>query len=329
MANTPLLDLNLPTIGADRDTWGSLVNENFSALDTFVSMAMPVGSVIDFAGPNPPSGWLVADGRLLSRVTYSALFAVLGTSFSAGDGSTTFGLPNLQGRSTVGPGTGTDTNGISTTFAYAARGGAYSAVLAQANLPNITLTSATSGVHNHGGSASGGNHTHSTDTQGNHAHGTGTAAAGNHNHPGSTTDWQGSHSHAVYVNTFGGGGSNGQAFAGGQQSGQNLGYYTDTQGNHYHNLSIATDGWHNHAISYDGSHAHNLSYSGNISVGIATDNGHTHTVRLGGAATPLTIVAPYVVLTKIIYAGTQAAMLASADAAPTRVVRRTPLRGLH
>ena len=54
-----------------------------------------------------PSGWLLCQGQLVSRATYSALFAVVGTTFGAGDGSTTFGLPDLRGRSPMGSGTGT------------------------------------------------------------------------------------------------------------------------------------------------------------------------------------------------------------------------------
>ena len=67
---------------------------------------MPIGALLDFAGPNAPSGWLIADGRQVSRVTYSALFAAIGTFWGAGDGSTTFTLPNPNGRALIGPGTG-------------------------------------------------------------------------------------------------------------------------------------------------------------------------------------------------------------------------------
>lgn len=52
------------------------------------------------------SGWLVCDGSAVSRTTYAALFAAIGTTFGVGDGSTTFNLPDGQGRSLVGVGTG-------------------------------------------------------------------------------------------------------------------------------------------------------------------------------------------------------------------------------
>ena len=61
----------------------------------------PVGSVIDFTGQSAPAGWLPCQGQAISRTTYARLFAVIGTSFGAGDGSTTFNLP-AAGRVAVG-----------------------------------------------------------------------------------------------------------------------------------------------------------------------------------------------------------------------------------
>ena len=56
-----------------------------------------VGEIAFFARPNPPSGWLKANGAAVSRTTYAALFAAIGTTFGAGDGRTTFNLPDLRG----------------------------------------------------------------------------------------------------------------------------------------------------------------------------------------------------------------------------------------
>lgn len=56
------------------------------------------GIVLPFAGSTAPSGWLRCDGAAVSRTTYAKLFAVIGTTYGAGDGSTTFNLPNLQDR---------------------------------------------------------------------------------------------------------------------------------------------------------------------------------------------------------------------------------------
>jgi microcystin-dependent protein len=58
----------------------------------------PVGAISFFAMCTAPTGWLVADGSCVSRSTYSALFTAVGTTYGAGDGTTTFQLPNLRGR---------------------------------------------------------------------------------------------------------------------------------------------------------------------------------------------------------------------------------------
>ena len=66
-----------------------------------------VGAVVAFAGSTSPAGWLLCDGSAVSRTTYAALFAVIGTTYGSGDGSTTFNVPNLidkfiQGNATAG-----------------------------------------------------------------------------------------------------------------------------------------------------------------------------------------------------------------------------------
>ena len=58
---------------------------------------MPAGAVQNFAMPSAPTGWLKANGAALSRTVYANLFSAIGTSFGAGDGSTTFNLPDLRG----------------------------------------------------------------------------------------------------------------------------------------------------------------------------------------------------------------------------------------
>ena len=62
----------------------------------------PVGMVIDFAGSTPPTGWWLCYGQAISRTGYPELFSVIGTIYGAGDGSTTFNLPDLRGRATFG-----------------------------------------------------------------------------------------------------------------------------------------------------------------------------------------------------------------------------------
>ena len=58
----------------------------------------PVGSYIHFAGSSVPDHYLLCNGAAVSRTTYSALFAVIGTTYGSGDGSTTFNLPDADGR---------------------------------------------------------------------------------------------------------------------------------------------------------------------------------------------------------------------------------------
>lgn len=67
-----------------------------------ISAIMPTGSVMPFAGRSAPDGFLVCDGSAISRTTYSALFAVIEEIYGSGDGSTTFNLPDLQGRVVAG-----------------------------------------------------------------------------------------------------------------------------------------------------------------------------------------------------------------------------------
>ena len=61
------------------------------------ALSLPVGSLIYYAGSVAPAGYLEANGALLSRTTYAALFAAIGIIYNAGDGITTFGLPDLRG----------------------------------------------------------------------------------------------------------------------------------------------------------------------------------------------------------------------------------------
>lgn len=62
----------------------------------------PAGATIPYAGPVAPNGWLLCYGQAVSRTTYSALFLAIGTTHGAGDGSTTFNLPDLRGRTVAG-----------------------------------------------------------------------------------------------------------------------------------------------------------------------------------------------------------------------------------
>lgn len=67
-----------------------------------LSALSPVGSMSLFAGDTAPAGYLICDGEAVSRETYANLFTVIGEKYGAGDGTTTFNLPNMKGRVPVG-----------------------------------------------------------------------------------------------------------------------------------------------------------------------------------------------------------------------------------
>ena len=63
---------------------------------------VPIGSSVDFRGSTAPDGYLLEDGSNISRTTYADLFAVIGTTYGVGDGSTTFTLPDTRGKFSLG-----------------------------------------------------------------------------------------------------------------------------------------------------------------------------------------------------------------------------------
>lgn len=67
-----------------------------------VSDTLPIGSVVKWFSTTIPTNWLACNGQAISRTEYAELFAVIGTKYGSGDGSTTFNLPNIKGKTTVG-----------------------------------------------------------------------------------------------------------------------------------------------------------------------------------------------------------------------------------
>lgn len=122
-------------------------------------VAGSTGDLMPFAGPTPPSGWLICDGSAVGRLVFANLYSVIGTIWGAGDGATTFNLPDLRDRTLMG---------ASATKALGTVGGAASVVLTVAQLP----------AHNHAVTDPG--HTHAvTDPGHNHtAYNSGTAELG-------------------------------------------------------------------------------------------------------------------------------------------------------
>lgn len=102
-AGVNLTQLLIPYLGGDslayRHRYNGIWSDYSQVLDTanrhqFVGMP---GQVSAFAGAFPPAGWLKANGAAISRTSYAALFAAIGTRYGAGDGKTTFNLPDLRG----------------------------------------------------------------------------------------------------------------------------------------------------------------------------------------------------------------------------------------
>lgn len=112
-----------------------------------ISALMPTGSIMSYAGSTSPSGYLLCDGAPISRTTYSTLFGIVGITYGAGDGSTTFNLPDLQGRVIAGK---DNMSGTSANRLTGLSGGVNGDVLgASGGNETHLLTSSESGLPNH------------------------------------------------------------------------------------------------------------------------------------------------------------------------------------
>lgn len=122
-------------------------------------ISIPLGIVVDYWGTTPPEGWLFAAGQEVSRATYAALFAIIGTAAGVGNGSTTFNLPDYRGRVSAGrenmatPAT-TRLNSLSSST-LGASGGAQTHTLTTAQMPSHTHSVSDPG-HSHSYSAQSG-----------------------------------------------------------------------------------------------------------------------------------------------------------------------------
>jgi microcystin-dependent protein len=155
--NTALRDVHLlgsPT--APTPTSGD--NSTLVATTAFVQVnGTPTGGLMLWPTASPPANWLICNGAAVSRTTYATLFAVVGTVFGAGNGSTTFNLPNYTDRMPIGAGS---------SYAVNAQGGAASTTLTTTELPSHSHSASSSSSSSFSGSAGTTsavdlNHTHS------------------------------------------------------------------------------------------------------------------------------------------------------------------------
>lgn len=243
--------------------------------------ASQIGDIEPFAMGAEPFGYIECTGAAISRVAYANLFAVVGTMFGPGDGSTTFNLPDLRGESVKGAAVA-DTPGTM----QAGQVGAHTHTATAANSATHTHTATTSsdGAHTHTATAANSaSHTH-TETDGT----TGTNSV-NHTHSWSdTTSSAGAHTHTV--SPVGGSMVPG---ATGIASGSGYNYGVDTEGNHTHTVSGTTSaaaahshalsgttgsgGAHNHDVTVNNSAAHTHTFTTSESAS------HAHTVTVASA----------------------------------------------
>lgn len=224
-----------------------------------------------------PSGWVECDGRAVGRIAYNALLLVIGYRYGAGDGATTFNVPDLRGRTFFGRDGGvgrlTGAGGLGGEIANV--GGSETVILSVAQMPSHGHTGSTSaaggqaatntgaaGGHNHGGSTGNGgahNHTGSTGGAGSHSHGGSTSDAGNHVH----------NQNYERLSIYGGGGGL-SAVSQLYPPGNNSAATGEPGGVHRHSVTTDTVGDHTHPFTTSGvaDHAH----------GIPSAPDHTHTV---------------------------------------------------
>lgn len=93
-----------------RDLFNWMLNADGSVSAAFqaevATFSAPTGTVIYCLTQNVGTGWLLADGREVLRSTYAALFSAIGSRYGDGNGTTTFNLPDIRGRSMIGAGAG-------------------------------------------------------------------------------------------------------------------------------------------------------------------------------------------------------------------------------
>ena len=165
MSNFPSsLDV-LPTLVDNVDTvdaqdWNDMADAIVAietAIGAQLSLLVTAGEIRKWSGSiaSIPSGWLHCDGAAVSRNTYVDLFALIGTQYGVGDGSTTFNLPNFDDKFPVGA--KQDSSGVAKSNL---EGSLYKSNSAAVTQPATTGPSGASGAIEGGPNDKLGNHTH-------------------------------------------------------------------------------------------------------------------------------------------------------------------------
>lgn len=167
--------LSAPQISGLSAVATSGVYSDLSNLPTLY--AEPPGTIKMYGGSSAPTGYFICDGAAVSRTTYSALFAITGTAYGVGNGTTTFNLPDLQQRFPLGKatsGTGSTLGGtggaidhlhtVDPASTSTSSNGAHTHTATPASLPNISLIGIGTGADDTQiTTSSDGAHTHSVD----------------------------------------------------------------------------------------------------------------------------------------------------------------------
>lgn len=103
-ADTTYVDGQLANKADKSDTYTKEEVDDLLEQPNITGDTLPIGTMILWSGTTTPQNWLLCDGREVSRETYSELFAVIGTTWGAGDGSTSFNLPNYVDKFPIGAG---------------------------------------------------------------------------------------------------------------------------------------------------------------------------------------------------------------------------------
>lgn len=121
----------LTSNGSSAPTWGNVLPSGVMQMyGGSVTQSVSSGTLTTTA----PSGWALCDGSAISRTTYSALFTAIGTTYGAGNGSTTFNIPDLRSRSPIGSGQGSGLTSRTLGTNY----GAESVTLTANQIPTLT-----------------------------------------------------------------------------------------------------------------------------------------------------------------------------------------------